>query len=127
VLGLVSCPTGHSQEFVGGTLAIIHRTIRHAPDMSDGPSSQRLFASVNDRHRDQRQPRQDDNGQKGHQTIRCPPEKEGDQSDDSVAVVDRMPGVSLDSLVHPRAEGNSRLPNEGCHTRVLGVQNSGAK
>jgi hypothetical protein len=69
-----------------GPLVKNHRTVRCAPNMSGAPCGQRLFASVNDRHRDQRRrPRQQATGEKGHRTC----------------------------LVRHQTEGNLCLPNEG--------------
>jgi hypothetical protein len=51
-----------------------------------------------------------------HRTVQCPPKKEGGQSNDLVAIADRVSGVPPDSPVHPRIEGNPLLPNEGAMT-----------
>jgi hypothetical protein len=60
-----------------------------------------------------------DNGREGHRTylvchrtIQCPPEKEGDQSEDSVAAAHELSGAPPDSPMHPWTEGNQSLSNE---------------
>jgi hypothetical protein len=57
------------------------------PNMSSGPDVHRLFAHGNGWLRNSRQPHQHDNGREGHRTVQCPPKKEGNQSDDSMAPV----------------------------------------
>jgi hypothetical protein len=116
--GLVSWPKLVVVGKFSGTLAKIHRTVWCAPDMSGVPGVQRLFARANNRPCGQRWPRQLDNGREGHRTcsvchrtVRCPPEKESNQSDYSVVVADRVSGVPPDYAVHPQTEGNQRLLN----------------
>jgi hypothetical protein len=51
-----------------------------------------------------------------HQTVRCPPEKEGNQLDDFVTVANKDVQCALDCPVHPMTEGNLLFPNEGATT-----------
>jgi hypothetical protein len=53
---------------------------------------------------------------KGHPTVRCPPEREGNQSDDFVTVANKDVRCTLDCPLHPRTEGNLLFPNEGATT-----------
>jgi hypothetical protein len=83
---LVSWPQLTTLGYSPGSLAINHWIVRCAPNMSSAPSGQQLVASANCRQWDWRRSRQHANGWEGHRTVRCPPEKEGDQSTDSTTV-----------------------------------------
>jgi hypothetical protein len=109
--GLVGSPQLAALGYFSSTLAINHRTVRCAPDMSGMLGGQRLFAHGNSGPHDRCQPSQHCNGREGHRTcpvchwtVWCPPEMEGGQLDDLVAIKTECP-------VHPRTEGNQRLPN----------------
>jgi hypothetical protein len=91
--------------------------------MSGALGEQRLFTRSNSRPHNQRWPRQRSNGREGHrtcpifhQTVWCPPKKEGNHSVDSVSIAQELSRAPQDSLVHSRIEDNQGLLNGGATT-----------
>jgi hypothetical protein len=89
-----------------GSLALIHRIVQCAPDMSGAPGSQWLSGQYNGRRTIVGSVMSARNGQMGSPDSPVPLEKEGGQSDDSVAIVEGGVWCASKCLVHPRTEGN---------------------
>lgn len=103
--GLVGWPQLAALGFFSGALAIIHQTClvgQATNDSSLAPTvgSATIVSHVNTATVGGWSP----DSPMHHRTLRCPPEKEGGQSDDSMAVADKMFSVPPDSPMHPRTK-----------------------